>query len=171
MNRHSLFAFATVTTLAAFTSIGCASPSDDDDDDNEGTESAESAQSGTTRPNACPQNHVCVYEHRDYNIGKPNAWAWQFGPEEFGRAGGWDRRFTTGKDKASSIINNTGTTTTIPSFVRVDCGLVWRRSESLEAGLWVENLSDAGHVEFSSQNNALLGVVPRKLTGRLTLRF
>lgn len=106
MNLRSLIALATITTFSTF---GCASPADDDDND-EGLESNEAAQSGTTRPNACPQNHVCVYEHRDFNQGKPNAWAWQFGPEEFGRAGGWDRRFTTGKDKASSIINNTGTT-------------------------------------------------------------
>ncbi len=102
MNRSSLIAFVTVT-FAVFATTGCASPTDDE----EGIESAEGAQSGTTRPNACPAHHVCVYEHRDFNAGKPNAWAWQFGPEEWSRAGGWSRRFTTGKDKASSFINNT----------------------------------------------------------------
>ena len=103
MNRRSVFALAALTAFAAF---GCAAPAENAED----ADSNEAAQSGTTRPNACPNYHVCVYEHRDYNAGKPNAWAWQFGPEEHGRAGGWSRRFTTGKDKASSIINNTGST-------------------------------------------------------------
>jgi hypothetical protein len=97
-------AFVSMLALTA----GCA-VSPDGEDGEEETGSAESAASGTVT-GKCPTNHVCVYEHKDFNnYLKQAGWSWQFGPEDLypGQAGrSFSRDFTKGKDKASSLINN-----------------------------------------------------------------
>ena len=59
----------------------------------------------------------------------------------------------------------------IPSYVRLDVGLVWHATESWELGLWGQNLLDDRHLEFPSSKTSLLTQVPRGVVARLTWRF
>lgn len=59
----------------------------------------------------------------------------------------------------------------VPSYVRLDVGVVWRPTSSLEVGLWGLNLADDRHLEFTSYKTSLLTEVPRGFVGRLTWRF
>jgi len=58
----------------------------------------------------------------------------------------------------------------IPSYVRMDLGLVWRPSASLELGVWGQNLGDPRHLEFASQSTPLLSEVPEEIATRITWR-
>ena len=102
-----------LATLAVFSSTGCAASADEGDEseveDVEDVGATESAASGTVR-GKCPNNHVCAYANANWNDrDPPSAWSYQYGPEELypaalGRK--FQRRFTAGKDKVSSLINN-----------------------------------------------------------------
>src|SRR5205807_1819474 len=41
-------------------------------------------------------------------------------------------------------------TATIPAYVRLDLGLIWHPTKSLEIGIWGQNLIDNRHAEFPS---------------------
>ena len=58
-----------------------------------------------------------------------------------------------------------------PGYVRFDTGVTWHPGESLELGLWGQNLLDARHRENTSFNTTLLTEVPRTVVGRVTWRF
>lgn len=92
----------------AFGAVGCAADSDGDDGE-EAAGVAESELSGTVT-GKCPDNHVCAYENANFNDrNPPSAWSYQFGPEDIYQAAlgrKFSRPFTKGKDKVSSIINN-----------------------------------------------------------------
>ncbi len=60
---------------------------------------------------------------------------------------------------------------TIPSYVRLDQGLVWHPYHRLEIGLWGENLLDNQHPEFPSLKSSLQTEIPRTFTGRVTIKF
>jgi len=59
----------------------------------------------------------------------------------------------------------------IPSYVRLDLGLVWHATASLELGIWGQNLVDDGHLEFPSSKTSLLTEIPRGVVARLAWRF
>lgn len=60
---------------------------------------------------------------------------------------------------------------TIPSYVRLDVGLVWRPLKSLDLGLWGQNLADDRHMEFTSYKTPLETEIPRSVMGKVTWRF
>ncbi len=59
----------------------------------------------------------------------------------------------------------------VPSYVRLDLGIVWHPTKSLEISLWGQNLLDNQHPEFGSVVNALFTEVPRSFYGKVTWRF
>jgi len=62
-------------------------------------------------------------------------------------------------------------TATIPSYVRLDLGLVWRPTKYLEMGVWGQNLLDDSHREFPSLKSSVQTEIPRGILGRVTLKF
>jgi len=62
-------------------------------------------------------------------------------------------------------------TVTIPSYVRLDLGLVWHPTKSLEIGIWGQNLTDGHHVEFPSLKSPVETEIPRSILGKISLRF
>lgn len=60
---------------------------------------------------------------------------------------------------------------TIPSYVRLDVGLVWRPTKSLELGIWGQNLLQDRHAEFPSLKSSVQTEIPREISARITLRF
>jgi iron complex outermembrane recepter protein len=61
--------------------------------------------------------------------------------------------------------------TTIPSYVRLDLGLVWHVTKSLELGVWGQNLVDDRHPEFTSYKTAVITEIPRTFLAKITWRF
>jgi outer membrane receptor protein involved in Fe transport len=55
--------------------------------------------------------------------------------------------------------------------VRFDVGASWRPGESLEIGIWGQNLVDDRHVEFSSLFTPLRTEVPRTVLAKLSWSF
>jgi iron complex outermembrane receptor protein len=60
---------------------------------------------------------------------------------------------------------------TIPSYVRLDIGLVWHATKTLEIGIWGQNLLDGRHAEFTSYKTPLITEIPRAVVGKITWRF
>ena len=59
----------------------------------------------------------------------------------------------------------------IPAYVRVDLGMTWRPTKSLEIGIYGQNLADGSHPEFTSYKTTVLTEMPRSVMGRVTWRF
>jgi len=59
----------------------------------------------------------------------------------------------------------------VPSYVRLDIGVVWRPTPSLELGVWGQNLLDDRHAEFRSIQSGFRTEVPRGVLGKITWRF
>jgi iron complex outermembrane recepter protein len=72
-------------------------------------------------------------------------------------------------DSVTSL--NISQPTPIPSYVRLDLGLVWRPAKSLELGIWGDNLLQSRHQEFASDTTTLLTEVPRSVMAKITFRF
>lgn len=85
----------------------------------------------------------------------------------------WDLEFNSFASFVDQIdtLNQRGTTTAIPAYLRVDAGLIWQANESLEIGLWGYNLLDKQHPEFTSTNSNVLVEIPRSAALKLTWRF
>jgi iron complex outermembrane receptor protein len=62
-------------------------------------------------------------------------------------------------------------TTHIPSYVRMDAGVIYRPSGTLELSLWGQNLLEPRHAEMSNRNAGMVMEVPRSLFARITKRF
>lgn len=62
-------------------------------------------------------------------------------------------------------------TATIPAYVRLDLGLVWRPAKLLEVGVWGQNLLQDRHAEFPSLKSSVQTEIPREFLAKLTLRF
>jgi iron complex outermembrane receptor protein len=62
-------------------------------------------------------------------------------------------------------------TATIPSYVRLDLGLVWRPVKHLEVGIWGQNLVQNQHAEFPSLKSSVQTEIPREILGKVTLQF
>jgi iron complex outermembrane receptor protein len=60
---------------------------------------------------------------------------------------------------------------TIPSYERLDLGIIWRPTKSLELGIWGQNLLQARHAEFVSDTTTQLIDVPRIIMAKITVRF
>lgn len=59
----------------------------------------------------------------------------------------------------------------VPAYVRLDAGLVWHPTKSLELGIWGQNLLQARHTEFLSDTTTLQVQVPRSVMGKITWHF
>jgi iron complex outermembrane receptor protein len=62
-------------------------------------------------------------------------------------------------------------TATVPAYVRLDLGLAWRPTKTLEIGFWGQNLLDNQHPEFPSLKSSVQTEIPRSLIGRITWKF
>ena len=70
------------------------------------------------------------------------------------------------------VNSQAGTTVaSVPSYVRLDVGVSWRPTQSLELGLWGRNLIDNQHPEYSSYRTTLRTEVPRSVLGTVTWKF
>jgi len=67
--------------------------------------------------------------------------------------------------------NSGGVRVPISSYVRLDIGVVWRPTHSLELGVWGQNLLDNQHAEFGSHQTSYRTEVPRSVLGKITWRF
>ena len=85
----------------------------------------------------------------------------------------WNLEFNTYASFVDDIsaINKAGSATAIPSFLRLDAGLIWHPTEALEIGIWGQNLLDGEHPEFPSQNTSRITEIPRSVIGKITWRF
>jgi iron complex outermembrane recepter protein len=61
-------------------------------------------------------------------------------------------------------------TAKIPAYTRVDLGLTWRALQSVELGLWGQNLLDDRHAEFSSSTSPQAEAISRSVVARITWR-
>jgi iron complex outermembrane receptor protein len=62
-------------------------------------------------------------------------------------------------------------TTTIPSYVRLDLGLIWHPTKSLEIGIWGQNILQERHAEFPSLKSSVQTEIPRSVLGKITWKF
>jgi iron complex outermembrane recepter protein len=84
----------------------------------------------------------------------------------------WNLEFNTAAYFVDQVLSPAGAeTAVIPSYVRVDVGLVWHASKSLEVGIWGRNLLDDHHPEFTATNAALRTEVPRGVQAKITWRY
>jgi iron complex outermembrane receptor protein len=63
------------------------------------------------------------------------------------------------------------TSTTIPSYVRLDLGMTWRPAKSLEIGIFGQNLAQDKHPEFTSYKTTVVTEIPRSIMGRVSWSF
>jgi iron complex outermembrane receptor protein len=73
-------------------------------------------------------------------------------------------------DRIQTLPQGTATIS-VPSYVRLDAGLVWRPTPNLELSVWGQNLLDDGHPEFASYKSSAVVQIPRTVYGGLTWRF
>jgi iron complex outermembrane receptor protein len=66
---------------------------------------------------------------------------------------------------------NLATPTTVPSYMRLDLGVIWRPVKSLELGIWGQNLLQAHHQEFTSDTPTFPVEIPRSVLAKITFRF
>jgi outer membrane receptor protein involved in Fe transport len=59
----------------------------------------------------------------------------------------------------------------VSSYIRLDLGLGWRPTKSLEIGVWGQNLLNDRHPEFTSLQSTLRTEIPRSVVGRVSWRF
>jgi len=60
---------------------------------------------------------------------------------------------------------------TVQSYFRLDLGLVWHASKSLDVGIWGQNLLDDRHPEFTSFKTPLITEIPRGVLAKVVFRF
>lgn len=84
----------------------------------------------------------------------------------------WNLEFNSAAYYVDQIESTFGAgTATIPAYVRLDAGLVWHPTKSLELGVWGQNLLDSQHQEFPALNTLQRTEVPRGFLGKLTWKF
>jgi iron complex outermembrane receptor protein len=72
-------------------------------------------------------------------------------------------------DQITAVLGDS--TASIPSYFRLDLGLTWRPTQSLELGIWGQNLLADQHVEFTSFVTTTVTENPRSIYGRITWHF
>ena len=60
---------------------------------------------------------------------------------------------------------------TVPPYVRLDVGLVWRPTKNLELGVWGQNLLQDRHAEFPSEKSSVQTEIPREFSAKITIKF
>jgi iron complex outermembrane receptor protein len=60
---------------------------------------------------------------------------------------------------------------TVPSYIRLDLGLIWHATGNLDLGIWGQNLTGDQHIEYTSYKTSLLTEIPRSVMGRITWHF
>ena len=107
----------------------------------------------------------------------PNDRAFQGNPEQMFQARSYvdltqDIEFNSAVYYVDRQVAEAGlATATIPSYVRLDVGLVWRPTKSLELGIWGQNLLQDRHAEFPSLKSSVQTEIPREITGKITFKF
>ena len=61
--------------------------------------------------------------------------------------------------------------TTIPAYFRLDLGLIWHPTKTLEIGVWGQNLTESRHAEFPNLNSSVQTEIPRGINGRIIWTF
>ncbi len=59
----------------------------------------------------------------------------------------------------------------VPSYVRLDAGIIWRPCKSWSFGVFGQNLLQDHHAEFDSQRSPIVSEVPRTIYGKVTWVF
>ncbi len=59
----------------------------------------------------------------------------------------------------------------IPAYVRLDLGLVWHVTKSIDVGVWGQNLLDNHRPEYSNLLSTSLTEIPRSVIGKITFSF
>jgi len=72
-------------------------------------------------------------------------------------------------DPINPLLGNVSTS--IPSYLRMDFGVTWRPTRTLELGVFGQNLLDGNHAEFTNYKTTILTEIPRSIMGRITWRF
>ncbi|MBC8095160.1 MAG: TonB-dependent receptor [Akkermansiaceae bacterium] len=62
-------------------------------------------------------------------------------------------------------------TATVPAYLRLDLGLIWHPTKSLEIGIWGHNLLDDRHPEFPSLKSSVQTEIPRGVSAKITWKF
>jgi len=62
-------------------------------------------------------------------------------------------------------------TMTIPAYFRLDLGLIWHPTKSLEIGVWGQNLTENRHQEFPNLKSSVQTEIPRGINGKITWKF
>ena len=57
------------------------------------------------------------------------------------------------------------------AYVRLDLGVTWQVNKSWEVGIFTQNLTDDGQVEFGSYRTSIVTKIPRSAYGKITYRF
>ncbi len=71
-----------------------------------------------------------------------------------------------------SIALSAGSSTVpIPSYVRLDLGLAWHPTKSIEIGIWGQNLLQDRHAEFNGNDQSGITEIPRSVLGRVTWHY
>jgi len=85
----------------------------------------------------------------------------------------WNLEFNSFASFVDGIesVDTTGATRVIPSYFRVDAGLIWHPNKTFEVGIWGQNLLDNQHPESGSQTTRGITEIPRSIVGKITLRF
>jgi len=72
-------------------------------------------------------------------------------------------------DRISPVLGNS--TMNIPSYVRMDVGMTWRPTQSLEIGIYGQNLLNDQHTEFTNYATTVVTEIPRSVLGKITWYF
>lgn len=59
----------------------------------------------------------------------------------------------------------------VDAYVRLDVGITWRPYESLELGVWGQNLLDRQHPEATNYRTRQVAEIPRSVVGRVTWSY
>jgi iron complex outermembrane receptor protein len=85
----------------------------------------------------------------------------------------WNLEFNSFASFVDGIqsVDTAGAARVIPSYLRVDGGVVWHPTNSVEFGIWGQNLLDNQHPESGSQSTVGITEIPRSVVGKFTWRF
>jgi iron complex outermembrane receptor protein len=82
-----------------------------------------------------------------------------------------DVEFNAAAYYVDTVAFNVGFPLVIPDYLRFDLGFTWRPTESIEVGVWGQNLLDAQHPEYLSFTTLLGTEVPRSVMARASIRY
>ncbi len=84
----------------------------------------------------------------------------------------WHMEFNSAIYYVDSLDLLSGSSTVpIPAYVRLDLGLAWHPTKSIEIGIWGQNLLQDRHAEFNSNTQTAITEIPRSVLGRVTWHY